>query len=127
MNDFYQIANEGKRFDATAYNQLHQDALLFLESAFEQPSAKRSVVVSHHLPTFRNYPAEYLNSPLNHAFASHHDDLITTLNPGYWIFGHHHRNMAPFTIGKTLMLTNQLGYVDNDEHRGFDFSRVIEG
>jgi hypothetical protein len=43
----------------------------------------------------------------------------------YWIYGHHHHNTPEFSIGKTTLLTNQLGYVGYGEHKGFSGEKVI--
>ena len=42
------------------------------------------------------------------------------------IHGHHHYNHDNFLIGKTKILTNQLGYVRYNEQQGFDWNNVIE-
>ena len=66
-----------------------------------------------------HYPEIYRGSVLNMAFASELSQLIETSGADYWIYGHHHYNTQSFYIGKTIMLTNQLGYVSQDEHKGF--------
>jgi len=45
--------------------------------------------------------------------------------PDYWIFGHHHNNIPDFSIGKTRLLTNQVGYVRYDEHLLFSPGKTI--
>ena len=60
------------------------------------------------------------------AFAVELFDLIETNGPGYWIYGHHHNNTPEFKIGKTEMLTNQLGYVKYNEQQGFKTNAIIE-
>jgi predicted phosphohydrolase len=74
----------------------------------------------YHVPTFQHYPPAYLGSVLNQGFAVDLDRLIETQGPEVWLYGHHHRNTLEFKIGKTRMLTNQLGYVAADEHLLFD-------
>jgi len=44
----------------------------------------------------------------------------------YWIYGHHHKNVAAFEIGKTKMLTNQLGYVSYGEQKLFNREATVE-
>lgn len=39
--------------------------------------------------------------------------------PDYWVFGHTHNNMADFSIGRTQLKTNQLGYIKYNEQYGF--------
>jgi hypothetical protein len=53
-------------------------------------------------------------------------DFIEQSGPAFWIYGHHHRNISPFMIGNTQLITNQLGYVQHNEHKGFDGTAIIE-
>ena len=77
------------------------------------------MVVTHHVPTFLNYPEEHKGDNLNEAFAVELFDLIEATSPDYWICGHTHYNTPDFEIGKTRLLTNQLGYVKYEEQLGF--------
>lgn len=63
---------------------------------------------------------------INSAFATELFNFIETSNAAYWIYGHQHCNTAPFKIGNTTMLTNQLGYVQQNEHQLFNPSANIE-
>jgi len=60
MNDFHVIAYNGHKFTVSIYNQLHRESLRFLQQALIN-KADKSVVISHHLPTFMNYPEKILN------------------------------------------------------------------
>jgi hypothetical protein len=82
-------------------------------------------VISHHLPSFSNYPKKHQNDPINAGFASNLDDFIVKMAPNAWIFGHHHTNIEPFLIGNTFMFTNQLGYINFKENQGFDRKACI--
>lgn len=126
LNDFYQISYNGRLLQAQDYNNLHQDCLTFLENALKEETQGRKIVITHHVPTFENYPPEYKGDYLNEAFATDLDELILDTKPDYWIYGHHHYNTAEFKIGQTQMLTNQLGYVQNGENRFFDPSKCTE-
>lgn len=53
-------------------------------------------------------------------------DLIKTSGPDYWIYGHNHNNPPDFKIGKTHLLTNQLGYVKYDEHQLFSTKKALK-
>jgi hypothetical protein len=77
------------------------------------------VVVSHHVPTYLNYPEQYRGSILSDAFAVELFPLIKRTHPACWIYGHHHINTPDFLIGGTHLLTNQLGYVRYQEHSSF--------
>ena len=108
-----------------AYNQLHQDALDFLAPALASKTA-RKLVITHHLPSFLNYPKKHQNDPINACFASNLDDFMQKMAQNAWIYGHHHVNIPPFLIGQTILYTNQLGYVKLKEGTGFDRSATIE-
>lgn len=73
-----------------------------------------------------NYPEKYKRDFLNEAFAVELFDFIETYQPDCWIYGHHHNNTPAFEIGKTKMLTNQLGYVKYNEHELFRNDAVIK-
>lgn len=52
--------------------------------------------------------------------------LFEPSNVDYWIFGHNHQMVPDFKIGKTMLSTNQLGYVEYGEHLNFRDSRLFE-
>lgn len=62
---------------------------------------------------------------LNEAFAVELFPFIENSGIDYWVYGHHHSNIADFTIGKTTVMTNQLGYVEYGEHILFDNAKTI--
>jgi len=124
MTDFRTILYNEKRFTPQNFNDLHLESRKFLEE--NASIAGKKVVVTHHIPTFTNYPAQYKDDILNEAFAVELSDLIHEMNPLAWIYGHHHKNIPEFTIGDTRMLTNQLGYVKYGEHGRFRHNAILE-
>jgi predicted phosphohydrolase len=124
VQDFDQIQLQGGKMTPHLYNQLHQNALDFLATALGSNNT-RKMVISHHLPSFLNYPKKHQNDPINACFASNLDDFIQKTAPNAWIFGHHHCNIPPFLIGKTMLYTNQFGYVKFKEGAGFDPTATI--
>ncbi|RRJ86350.1 metallophosphoesterase [Paenimyroides tangerinum] len=125
LSDFKVIKNNSRLFNTDDYNLLYQENLLFLENAFKQCSS-RSVVITHHVPVFENYPEQYKDSNINEAFAVDLSNLILNNSLDYWIYGHHHCNISDFNIGNTKMITNQLGYIRYEENIGYKESAVIE-
>ena len=126
MNDFSTIRYNGFRLSAQSYNTMHQECLQFLQTEMKQGIDGKTIVATHHVPTFMHYPPKYKGDVLNEAFAVELFDFISDTQPDYWIYGHHHQNIPPFTIGKTQMLCNQLGYVSHGEHTLFNGSVIIE-
>jgi predicted phosphohydrolase len=126
MNDFHLIKHNGYRFSAEVYNQFHVECLAIIQNELKTVQEEKVAVFTHHCPTFLNYPEQYKGDILNEAFAVELYDLIESSNIGYWAYGHHHSNIPEFSIGKTKLITNQLGYVQRNEHRLFETNKVIE-
>jgi len=126
MSDFHVIRYNKFRFSSVQYNQLHNDCLEFLLKEINNTTTKKTIVVTHHVPTFLNYPEQYKGSVLNEGFAVELFDFIEKSKVDYWIYGHHHQNIPSFKIGNTELQTNQLGYVKYGENKGFSFDRIIE-
>lgn len=120
MSDFHVIKYKGKRFSIKEFNQLHEESINFIEQELQQKHDGKTVVATHHVPSFKNYPEQYKGDSLNEAFAVELYDMIYNSKIDYWIYGHHHHNGEPFKVGNTNMLTNQLGYVGRTEHIGYD-------
>jgi len=91
-----------------------------------KPTDKQRIVITHHVPTLMHYPEQYKNSNINSAFAVELFDTIESSNATHWIYGHHHCNTPAFKIGNTTLLTNQLGYVMQNEHQLFNPAAIIE-
>ncbi len=125
LNDFNLIKYGTETFTAFHYNRLYQENMDFLKKALSNNTTEKTVIITHHVPTFLKYPEMYKNDPLNEAFAVELFDFIMETKPDYWIFGHHHTNIPNFKIGNTQLCTNQLGYVDYNEHKGFDPEKTI--
>lgn len=126
IRDFSLIKMNGETLTPFDFSNLHKECFSFLESAIKSNKADKTIVVTHHVPTLMNYPEHYKTDPLNEAFAVELYDFIEASNADYWIYGHHHANVDEFKIGKTKMITNQLGYVQADEHWQFRRDAVIE-
>jgi predicted phosphohydrolase len=126
LNDFNLIKNKSFRFTAEAYNQLHDQCLNLIKSEIKNNTEEKLAVFTHHCPTFVNYPVPYKGDILNEAFATELYDLIELSDIDYWVYGHHHTNTSEFTIGKTKLLTNQLGYVHLNEHDLFKANKCFE-
>jgi len=126
INDFHLIRYRGNRLSCDDLEKEHKTSLEFIEQelAQETPGIKK-IVVTHHVPTFVNYPPQYFGDVLNEAFAVNLTRLNQKQGPDYWIYGHHHQNVPDFKTGKTTLVTNQMGYVRNGESELFDNGRTL--
>ncbi len=68
---------------------------------------------------------EFKNSSINGAFTSELGNFIADSRINYWIYGHSHRNIDVI-IGNTQCVSNQLGYVFQNEHYSFRRDTEIE-
>ncbi len=126
INDFHLIKYNGIRLNANDYNQLHSESLEFLKNELKEKSFSKTVVITHHVPTFQNYPEEYANSNLNGAFGTELSELISGSLAECWIHGHTHFNVPEYYIGKTKILTNQLGHVEYGENKSYNSGKVVK-
>ena len=127
MNDFRRGRLNGVRFCANDVNQLHRQCLDWLSGALESTQAAHKVVVSHHCSTVRPEFNSYPGGALNSAFQVDLDSFIQNSGADDWIYGHtHYAGGSGTIIGGTTLLCNQLGYVFQNEHLGFDGRACIE-
>ena len=125
LNDFRLISDGEGKLTTKKYNELFEENFDFIKASITN-STKKCVVITHHVPTLKNYPPEYAGSEINNAFATDLDEFIEQSGIDFWIYGHHHRNVRKTKIGKTTLLTNQLGYIRSNEQKGFDSSQTFE-
>ncbi len=118
VSDFECITNNDKKFRAADYNKLHEQSLNFIKQSVDSENNK-VVVVTHHLPSFFCNKPVNNKSIINEAFSVNLTDFIETSNANFWIYGHSHFNQRPLHIGQTILLTNQLGYLEQNEQEGF--------
>lgn len=118
-SDFHLIKYNNNKFGAAIYNQFHENCIAFLNKELQINNLEKTIVCTHHVPTFKNYPEIYKNSTINEGFAVELFDTIEASKIDYWIYGHSHFNTKDFTIGSTNMITNQLGYIQRKENELF--------
>jgi hypothetical protein len=94
MNDFRLInitteSGETKRFRAEDCNELHRQSLGFITAELKKEFSGKTVLLTHHLPSYKCIACEYQSSGINSGFASNLDDLIID-NPKIctWVCGH---------------------------------------
>ena len=79
ISDFKLIKYNGFRFSVPVFNALHQECLNFIEQELKHRNNTQTIVITHHVPTFYNYPEQYKGSSLNEAFAVELYDFISTV------------------------------------------------
>ena len=126
MNDFRQIMYQGKLLQTEEFNQMHAFCLDFIKRSLAESTAKHIVVVTHHLPTLEVVAPHHKGSVLNSAFATELGELIADSHIDAWIYGHSHTNID-VEINRTKIVSNQMGYIFQDEHitNGFEPGKFL--
>ncbi|RPH31737.1 MAG: metallophosphoesterase [Bacteroidales bacterium] len=118
VSDFKCITNKKRSFSSLDFNELHTEGLNFIKQSLTNKGDK-TVVVTHHLPSFLCNSPRHRNSPINEAFCVDLTDYIEECKANFWLYGHSHFNQKPLYVEETILLTNQLGYVHWNEHGSF--------
>ena len=127
VSDFYRIRYNGHRLTVGDFNCEHDRCLLFVKKAVAESRAKTKIVLTHHVPTQLCTASEFKGNTINGAFTVELGNYIAESGIDYWIYGHSHRNIEA-QIGKTKILSNQLGYISHGEYvrNGFNNQQMIE-
>jgi len=125
VSDFHRILYNGEPLAFDNFNREHDHCFQFIQNAVSKSSAKHIVVVTHHVPSFQLASPDFAGSKINGAFTVELEQYIESSPIEYWIYGHSHRNIDK-VIGKTKCVSNQLGYVFQNEHHSFDKEKIIE-
>lgn len=115
LNDFTKID-----WNVEKYNEEHKKCVKFLEK--ELLSDFDTIVISHHLPSYKLIHPCYENSTINYCFASHLDYLFKDSIKA-WFFGHSHKPVEK-KIDDVLFFSNPIGYVG--ENITFTLNKVAE-
>lgn len=134
MNDFRKIKvlrSDGKLRNIRAVDLIgrHRSEVGFITDELLNGSIPdKTVVITHHSPSFKSIHPKFHNDPLNGGYASDLDDLILRGKPKFWIHGHLHM-ATRYPIGDTEIICNPQGYCTSDgycEDTGFSKDLVIE-
>jgi predicted phosphodiesterase len=113
INDFRLIYKTDQTpFSPSDAVTLHKSYASKLQNWFRMDLAGPRVVISHNAPVI-NPKTKYRGSPLWPAFNSLDMlKIIENFQPDLWVYGHTHE-CDDQVIGKTRIISNQLGYPDN--------------
>jgi Icc-related predicted phosphoesterase len=87
---------------------------------------KKTIVMTHHAPTFQSVHPRFAGDILNHAYATDLSELIMD-NPNvkYWFHGHMH-DTHDYNVGECRVLCNPRGYQGYELNCIFDPEFTIE-
>lgn len=123
MSDYSRIFVEDKKsstihtVSVEALNKLHREHRQFLSCQDRQDAAfkaKKTVFITHHMPSYKMIHEKYAEYSINCAFAS--DTLHTVLRkPDIWICGHSHTAYNDIIDGVHCLM-NPIGYPGENEN-----------
>ena len=125
VTDFHRIMSGCELLNFERFNKEHEHCFNYIKKSVNESNATHLIVATHHVPSFELMSPQFKGSALNGAFTVELGEYIATSPIEYWIYGHSHRNIDK-TIGRTKCISNQLGYVFNNEHLTFDGSKYLE-
>ncbi|WP_297505918.1 hypothetical protein [Ferrovum sp.] len=102
--------------------------MAFLERQLQAPFDGKTVVVTHHLPSFKSVAGRFQKSAMSAAFASNLDDLLGSDKACLWVHGHTHDSLD-YEVKGMRVICNPQGYIlsnSRPENMDFDPGLVIE-
>lgn len=125
MTDCRRNRYNGNRFNSHCWNGIHKACTEWLVNALSKSTANSKVVVSHHCPYRNEAGARYVGTRAASAYMADMWPLISCYGINYWIHGHIHL-MLGSSRDSTVIMSNPLGYVDDEENRYFMNNATIE-
>jgi hypothetical protein len=110
MADFRRSFSDAGTLQISDVNTLHADHVAYLKHALHTETNLKTVVITHHMPSFRLVAPQFEGSHINCAFAS---SVLEDLSqkPDFWICGHSHCR-TDVTLDGTRVIMNAVGYPD---------------
>ncbi|MCU0258693.1 MAG: metallophosphoesterase [Solirubrobacteraceae bacterium] len=109
--DYFAIAVDGpqgrRRFEPADSVRLHEASRAWLAERLGERFDGPTVVVTHHLPSWRSVHPQFARWVTNAGFASDVDALVG--RAGLWIHGHTHTTQS-YAIGTARVACNPRGY-----------------
>ena len=125
VNDYKIIHNsdENRVLRAADTAQLHRESVAWLKDELHRQDPKRTIVITHHAPSFQSEAPSFVGGSLSPAFASDLGALVEQSGVPLWVHGHTHFNVD-YRIGSTRVISNQRGYPG--ECKKFSPALVVE-
>lgn len=123
-SDFRYILYKGDTLSIESYNELNEEALLFLKSQLSRP-IRNKIIVSHHVPLLELLPARLHGSWGVSLYSNRLDGILRDNDIHTWVYGHSHYPHDDSTIYGTRFCTNPFGYQANRQNPCFRLDKCV--
>lgn len=125
MSDFEVIKNKGRKFTPEDSIKLHVQSRNWLKDMLSTPFNGKTVVITHHTPSFKSVHPRFANNILTPAFTSNLDEFMDGEQVALWLHGHTH-DAFDYVLNGTRVVCNPRGYVGYEKSLYFNPNLVIE-
>jgi predicted phosphodiesterase len=109
LADFYLIQKDGRRFTVQDMMVWHKKQKAALVSFLRQEYDGKTIVITHHMPSYRLCHPRFGNE-INGGFAADCDDILASdYAPDIWVHGHTHDQINR-QLDRTRVVCNPRGY-----------------
>lgn len=125
LTDFEVIRKNNRIYTPEDSIILHNQSLKWLKTELKKEFNGKTIIITHHLPSYLSSHKKYKNSPINPCFYSNLDYIIKKFKPDLWIHGHTHESFD-YILDNTRIICNPRGYKNMEENKKFNPSLIIE-
>lgn len=127
MNDYKVIKNDIRNYSKLRVRDTvieHAETVLYLKKKLFYNRGIKTVIVTHHAPSFASVGEEYYHSAINPAYYSDLEYLMYDYEDiALWCHGHIH-SKSDYLVGMTRVVANPLGYPG--EHDNLNPYKTVE-
>ncbi|UZE96757.1 metallophosphoesterase [Alkalimarinus alittae] len=110
LADYRAISFNDELIQSVDTRALFKQHFKWLNNALNEcPPTMKKVICTHFGPDKECVNPDYKGDELNPYYVNNLNDFITEQQPDLWLFGHTHFNVD-YLVGKTRIVSNQLGY-----------------
>ena len=107
----------------------HYETKSFLQKSIDKQREVcdnfKTVVMTHHAPSFNSVDPVYKDNNLNGCYCSSMDYFVDSLGAQVWVHGHVHCS-HDYMLGDTRVICNPLGYALGTKHENPHFNSTLE-
>ncbi len=117
MNDYVQIGHTNGNLTAEIVFNINEQSRQWLSATLREPFDGRTVVVTHHAPTFESW-TDTERPIFKFAYCNNLNELLDDSQIALWIHGHIHR-VADYNANGVRVVCNPRGYDGYQRILGF--------